>query len=227
MLGVIALGVSPFIMQSTESLVLIVMNNQLLKYGGNLAIGAMTIMSSVMQIITLPIIGLSQGAQPIVSYNFGAKKIERVKKTFKLLLICSLTYTIGMWILLMGVPEMFVRLFNNNPELVEIGSWSMKIFFAGMFGAQVACQQTFLALGQAKVSLMLALLRKIILLIPLAFILPNVFENKLMGTLCAEPFSDVISALTIVICFVIFYKKTLSNIEKESDNIEEKEFINK
>ena len=96
-----------------------------------------------------------------------------------------------------------------------------------MFGAQVACQQTFLALGQAKVSLMLALLRKIILLIPLAFILPNVFENKLMGTLCAEPFSDVISALTTVICFVIFYKKTLSNIEKESDNIEEKEFINK
>lgn len=229
MLGVIALGVSPFIMQSTESLVLIVMNNQLLKYGGNLAIGAMTIMSSVMQIITLPIIGLSQGAQPIISYNFGAKNIERVKKTFKLLLICSLIYTIGMWILLMGVPEMFVRLFNNNPELVEIGSWSMKIFFAGifMFGAQVACQQTFLALGQAKVSLMLALLRKIILLIPLAFILPNIFENKLMGTLCAEPFSDVISALTTVICFVIFYNKTLSNIEKESINIEEKEFINK
>lgn len=228
MFGIIALGIAPFIMQSTESLVLIVMNNQLLKFGGNLAIGAMTIMSSVMQIIILPIMGLSQGAQPIISYNFGAKNINRVKKTFKLLLICSLVYTCSMWIALMGVPEIFVKLFNNNQELIQITSWSMRIFFAGifMFGAQVACQQTFLALGQAKISLMLALLRKIILLVPLAFILPAIFENKLMGVLSAEPFSDVISALTTITCFVVFYKKTLIKIEETAD-IEEKEILSK
>lgn len=211
-LPVIALGVSPFIMQGTESLVIIIMNNQLSIYGGDLAIGAMTIMSSIMQIVMLPLMGLSQGAQPIISYNYGAKKMERIKATFKLLLISCLVYTGVMWALLMIVPKMFVLIFNNNPNLVEITSWSIKIYFAGviMFGAQIACQQTFLALGQAKTSLILALLRKIILLIPLAFILPNFFEEGLKGVLMAEPVADILAAAITVICFIIFYKKKLN-----------------
>lgn len=211
--GIMALGVSPFIMQSTESLVLISMNNQLSRFGGDLAVGAMTVMSSIMQIILMPVMGLTQGAQPILSYNYGAKKYDRVKRTFKLLLIISLGYTVSMWVVLMLYPKMFVSIFNNNPELIEITSWSIKIFFAGifLFGAQMACQQTFLALGQSKMSLKLALLRKIILLVPLAFILPRFFNDKLMGTLLAEPVADIIAALTTICCFTVFYKKTFKD----------------
>ena len=210
LLPIVALGVSPFIMQSTESLVLISMNNKLQLYGGDLAVGAMTIMSSIMQIVTLPLMGLSQGAQPIISYNFGAKNIERVKRTFKLLLTSCLTYTFIMWGALMVFPEVFVGIFNNKPELVEITSWSMRIFFGGIFifGAQIACQQTFLALGQAKISLIMALLRKVVLLVPLIFILPMFFEDKLKAVLFAEPISDIIAALTTITVFIIFYKKT-------------------
>lgn len=217
LLPIIALGVSPFIMQATESLVIIIMNNQLLKFGGDLAVGAMTIMSSIMQIIILPLIGLSQGAQPIISYNFGAEKLDRVKKTFKLLIISCLIYSGIMWVLLMTVPQIFVRIFNNDPRLIQITSWSIKIFFGGIlvYGAQVGCQQTFLALGQAKISLVLALLRKIILLIPLAILLPMIFDNKLIGVLMAEPAADIIAATVTVISFAIFYKKKLSSIDKK------------
>ncbi|MBS5936744.1 MATE family efflux transporter [Clostridium sartagoforme] len=223
LLPILALGVSPFIMQATESVVLISLNNKLSMYGGDLAVGAMTIMSSIMQIITLPLIGLSQGAQPIISYNFGANNLERVKKTFKLLLTCCLVYTIAMWGSLMLFPEVFVSIFNNKKELVEITSWSIKIFFGGifMFGAQIACQQTFLALGQAKISLVMALLRKIVLLVPLIFILPTFVNegNKLAAVLAAEPVSDILAALTTITVFIIFYKKTFNN--KLEDTIKE------
>ena len=220
---IMALGISPFIMQATESLVIISMNNQLLKYGGDLAVSSMTIMSSIMQIILLPMMGLTQGAQPIISYNYGAKKIDRVKKTFKLLITCCLIYTGIMWLGLMLKPDLFVSIFNNNPKLVEITSWSIRIYFAGifLFGAQIACQQTFLALGEAKKSLILALLRKIILLIPLIYILPAIFNDKLMATLLAEPVADIISATTTIICFVLFYKKVLSKKALEENEIEE------
>ncbi|MDY2631934.1 MAG: MATE family efflux transporter [Clostridium sp.] len=219
-LPITALGVSPFIMQATESLVLISLNNKLQIYGGDLAVGAMTIMSSIMQIVTLPLLGLSQGAQPIISYNFGAKKIDRVKKTFKLLLSSSLAYTVFMWSSLMIFPKFFVAIFNNKPELVEITSWSIRIFFGGIiiFGAQIACQQTFLALGQAKISLVMALLRKIVLLVPLIFILPSIVSesNKLAAVLAAEPISDIIAALTTITVFFIFYKKTFNkNLSKK------------
>ncbi|NFO46418.1 MATE family efflux transporter [Clostridium sp. ZBS3] len=208
-LSIMALGVSPFIMQATESLVLISQNNQLSLYGGDLAVGAMTIMSSIMQIILLPLMGLSQGAQPIISYNYGAKNVDRVKKTFKLLLISCLSYTVIMWLLIMVFPQGFVKLFNSDPKLIEMTSWSMRIFFAGIiiFGAQIACQQTFLALGQAKISLILALLRKVILLIPLIFIFPMFFENKLRGVLMAEPVADIVAALSTITCFIILSRK--------------------
>lgn len=222
LLPITALGISPFIMQSTESLVLISLNNKLQMYGGDLAVGAMTIMSSIMQIVTLPLLGLSQGAQPIISYNFGAEKIGRVKKTFKLLLTCCLAYTITIWCALMIFPEFFVGIFNNKPELVEITSWSIRIFFGGIiiFGVQMACQQTFLALGQAKISLFMALLRKIVLLVPLIFILPTFVSegNKLAAVLAAEPISDITAALTTVIVFTIFYKKTFNKkLDKKID----------
>lgn len=216
---IMALGISPFIMQSTESLVLISLNNQLLTYGnllgegiGNLAIGSMTIMSSIMQIVSLPMLGLTQGAQPIISYNYGARQMDRVKKTFKLLLTCCLTYTGIMWLVVMFAPQILVSLFNNDPNVMEMTTWSMKIFFAGLFmmGAQTACQQTFLALGQAKISLFLALLRKIILLIPLVFILPLFMTDQLAGVLMAEPVADILAALTTLTCFIIFYKKTFA-----------------
>lgn len=219
---ILLLGISPFIMQATESLVIISMNNNLAKYGGDLAIGAMTIMSSVMQIILLPMMGLTQGAQPIISFNYGADKLDRVRKTFKLLLICCLAYTTIMWASIMVFPQVYVAIFNSNPELVAITVWSMRIYFAGifLFGAQIACQQTFLALGQAKISMVLALLRKIILLIPLIFILPMFFENKLQGVLMAEPVADIVAALTTIVCFSIFYKKTLSVSNLGKQNLE-------
>lgn len=219
-ISIMALGVSPFIMQATESLVLISLNNKLSAYGGDLAVGAMTIMSSIMQIIMLPLMGLAQGAQPIISYNYGAKNIDRVKKTFKLLLGCCLAFTTFMFALVMIFPELLVGIFNNKPELVQITTWSMRIYFAGIFafGAQSACQNTFLALGQAKISLLLALLRKIILLIPLIFILPTfatTMTGKLQGVLTAEPVADILAALTTITCFIVFYKKALSGLEED------------
>lgn len=221
-LAIMGLGISPFIMQSTESLVLISLNRQLATYGnavgpgvGDLAIGAMTIMSSIMQIITLPLMGLAQGAQPIISYNYGARQMDRVKKAYKLLLGSCLTFSFVMWVALMAVPQVFVQLFNSKPELMEITTWSIRIFFAGIivFGAQSACQQTFLALGQAKISLFLALLRKIILLVPLVYILPLFLQDKLGAVFLAEPIADILAATTTLTCFMIFYKKTFNSIE--------------
>ncbi len=210
--SITSLGISPFIMQSTESLVLISLNSQLMLFGGDLAVGAMTIMSSIMQIVTLPIMGLAAGAQPIISYNYGAKQLDRVAKTFKLLVTLALSLTIVMCMALMTFPEVFVGIFNNDPNLVETTSSAIRIYFAGIFilGAQLACQQTFLALGQAKISLVLALLRKIILLIPLVFILPTFLPNQLNAVLLAEPIADIVATLTTVITFTIFYKKVLA-----------------
>lgn len=213
--NIVSLGISPFIMQSTESIVLISLNSQLAKYGGDLAIGAMTIMSSIMQIVLQPTMGLTQGAQPIMSYNYGAKQIDRVKKTFKICLAICFLYTTIMWASLMIVPQAFVSIFNNDSALMEITKWSIRIYFAGIFifGIQIACQQTFLALGQAKISLVLALLRKVLLLIPLIFILPLFMKNQLFAVFLAEPVADIIAALTTMICFIVFYKKSLSSID--------------
>lgn len=218
--SIVALGVSPFIMQATESLVLISQNNQLSKYGGDIAVSSMAIMSSVMQIILLPLMGISQGAQPILSFNYGANNIKRVKKTFKLLLISCLTYTFIMCTLVMVWPQIFVNMFNNKPELVETTSYCMRIFFAGIFifGAQIACQQTFLALGKAKISLLLALLRKVVLLVPLIFILPMIMDDKFRAVLLAEPFADVIATIATVICFIVFAKRLFNGVNKVEEN---------
>ncbi|WP_131065200.1 MATE family efflux transporter [Clostridioides difficile] len=211
-LPVLGLGISPFIMQSTESLVLIALNSKLQMYGGDLAVGSMAIMSSIMQILMLPNMGVTQGAQPIISYNYGSGQLDRVKKTFKLCLLSCFTYSTILWLLLMIFPAFFVSIFNKNPQLLSMTSWSIKIYFAGafMFGIQIACQQTFLALGKATISLVLALLRKIVLLIPLIFILPTFFNEKLFAVILAEPVADITAATITAISFFIFYKCVLS-----------------
>ncbi|MEC3793244.1 MATE family efflux transporter [Clostridioides difficile] len=211
-LPVLGLGISPFIMQSTESLVLIALNSKLQMYGGDLAVGSMAIMSSIMQILMLPNMGVTQGAQPIISYNYGSGQLDRVKKTFKLCLLSCFTYSTILWLLLMIFPAFFVSIFNKNPQLLSMTSWSIKIYFAGafMFGIQIACQQTFLALGKATISLVLALLRKIVLLIPLIFILPTFFNEKLFAVILAEPVADITAATITAIAVFIFYKCFLS-----------------
>ena len=210
-------------MQSTESIVLMSLNNQLLKYGSDIAVSAMTIMSSMMQMIMLPMSGLTQGAQPILSYNFGAKRYDRVKKAFKLLFISCFTFTMVAVGLIELFPAFFVKIFNNSPALVDMTSWSMRIYFAGMclFGMQISCQQTFLSLGEAKISLFLALLRKMILLVPLIFILPAFMNDGLTAVLLAEPVADVIACLTTTTLFYRFFKKKFSgdNVDEINKNI--------
>ena len=211
LLPVLALGISPFVMQSTESLLSVALNSSLQKYGGDLAVGAYTIIGSVMQMIMLPMQGLSQGAQPIISFNYGAGKIDRVKKATRLLITSTLVYSVSCWLLIMLVPQVLVRVFSNDVELMGITVWAMRIFLAGtiIFGAQTGCQQSFLALGQAKISLILALLRKVILLIPLIYILPLFFADKLMAVFLAEPVADVLAAITTFITFHLWCRRNL------------------
>lgn len=211
MLPVFALGISPFIMQSTESLINITLNRSLQSYGGDLAVGAMAILASTMQLLMMPLMGLSQGAQPIISYNFGAGSGDRVKKTFRLLLICSMVYSTSLWSIGVFSPQLFVRIFSNNSELVATACSAMRIYMgaAFMMGAQLACQQTFIAVGQAKVSLFLALLRKIILLLPLILILPNFFADKVFAVFLSEPIADFLATTTTLTLFMIQFPKIL------------------
>lgn len=205
----VALGLAPFIMQFTESALFICFNTSLLKYGGNIAVGAMTILSSVMQFCMLPLQGLTQGAQPIMSFNYGAGNIDRVKKTFHLLLKCSLMYSTLLWALCMFIPKLFITIFTGDAELAVYTEWAIRIYMAGslLFGIQIACQQTFIALGNARTSVFLALLRKVILLIPLIFILPNLFSNKVLGVFIAEPIADTIAVTVTALLFFREYKK--------------------
>lgn len=207
----LALGFSPFVMQFTESILFVSFNTSLLKYGGDLAVGAMTILSSIMQFSFLPIMGLTQGAQPIISYNYGANNLNRVKSTFKILLISCLSFSFIMWFISEFFPYIFVRIFTSDEELINYALWALKIYMASslIFGAQTACQQTFVALGNAKISAFLAILRKVILLIPLIFILPLFLENKVMAVLLAEPIADFLAVCTTITLFTIYFKKLL------------------
>lgn len=203
---VLALGLAPFIMQSTESLLSICFNTSLQKYGGDLAVGSMTILTSIMQVLSLPLSGLTQGAQPIVSYNFGAGNKDRVKQAFRLLFISCVTFSTLYWLLNMIAPGLLVGIFANDKVLKDTASWALRIYLATgfMMGIQLACQQTFVAIGQAKISLFLALLRKIILLIPLIYILPNFFADKVFAVFLAEPISDFLAASTT---FTLFHRR--------------------
>ena len=212
----LALGMSPFIMQSTESLITVCFNSSLLKYGGDIAVGAMTVLSSIMQFAMMPLQGLTQGAQPIISYNFGARNVQRVRDAFQVLLKACIAYSLTLWLLVQLFPQLFVLIFNDNPDLVNYASWALRIYMAatGIFGAQIACQQTFVALGNAKTSLFLAVLRKIILLIPLIYLLPLFFSDKVFAVFLAEPVADLLAVCTTVILFTIQFKKSLAELEQ-------------
>lgn len=218
----IILGLAPFVMQSTESLLAITFNVSLLKYGGKTAVGAMTIIARLNQILAMPIMGLAQGAQPILSYNYGACNVERMKKLVKISATSAIIFSLLFWVSVMFIPNQMVSLFNSeNAELMEKTVWAMRIYFAVGFvmGMQSIFQQSFVALSEAKISLFLALLRKIILLIPLIIILPYFFEDKVFAVFVAEPISDFIAVSITSITFFIRFRKILKQTEEKSKNI--------
>ena len=212
----LALGLSPFIMQSTESLIAVCFNSSLLKYGGDVAVGAMTVLTSIMQLAMMPLQGLSQGAQPIVSYNFGARNAQRVRDAFRCLLLACLTYSLALWALVQLFPRMFALIFTSAPELVDYAAWALRIYMGatGIFGIQIACQQTFIALGNAKTSLFLAVLRKIILLIPLIYILPHFLTDKAFAVFLAEPVADLLAVCTTAAMFSLQFRKSMAELER-------------
>ena len=205
----LALGLSPFIMQFTESVISVCFNTSLLKYGGDIAVGSMTILTSVMQFSMLPLQGLTQGAQPIISFNYGAENIDRVKRAFKLLLKISLSYSMLLWAVAMFIPDTFIYIFTSHGELATYTRWAIRIYMAasGIFGIQIACQQTFIAIGNAKTSVFLAVLRKVLVLIPLIFILPMFIENQAFAVFLAEPIADTIAVSVTATLFYQTYKR--------------------
>ncbi len=216
-LPVLALGISPFIMNATEAVINISFNSSLQKYGGDIAVGAMTICATVFQMAWVPAQGIGQGAQPIISYNYGAKNAGRVKQAFKAFLVICFTYIFVFGALVELFPQFFISIFNDNPALVETAIWSIRLYGCALafFGIQMAIQQTFIALGKAKASLFIACLRKVILLVPLIYILPNFFEDKVFAVFLAEPVSDAISIITASIVFFFVFRKEMKQMEIE------------
>lgn len=208
-----ALGLSPFVMQSTEGLITICFNTSLLQYGGDIAVGAMTILASVMQLSMLPLTGITQGAQPIISFNYGANNIDRVKKTFFLTLRSCLIFGTVIWAISMFLPQIFIGIFTSDAALTEYTINAIHIYMATAFllGIQVSCQQTFLALGKAKISLFLAALRKIFLLIPLIYITPYFVNQKDIGVFLAEPIADTLAVIATASCFIYIFRKLIKN----------------
>lgn len=210
----VALGLAPFIMQSTESLVSVCFNTSLRAAGGTLAVGTMTICSTLMQFALLPLQGLSQGAQPIISFNYGAKHPERVKAAFRILLISCLSFSLVLGLTCIFAPQIFVYLLTPDEALRAYAIPCVRLYMAGVtiFGAQIACQQTFVALGNAKCSLFLACLRKLILLIPLVYLLPLFISDTVFAIFLAEPIADVLAVLCTVTLFMHVFRKTMRGI---------------
>lgn len=219
LLPCIALGIAPFTMQSTESLLVLCMNSSLLKYGGDLAVGAMAILSSVMQFTLLPLQGITQGGQPIISYNYGAANRKRVNQAVKLQLSYCFIYALTMCLLVECFPDIFIAIFTNDKQLVELTRWAMRIYMAAvaLMGVQTACQQVFISFGNSKISVFIAVFRKIIVLIPLIYILPMFLEDKLFAVFFAEPVADVIAVSTTLVIFYFNYKRVNKElIEREN-----------
>ncbi len=216
---ILTLGLSPFIMSITESLVSMTFNTSLMQYGGDLAVGAMTIIVSVRQIASLPQSGLTQGAQPIISYNYGANNPQRVKTAFKYLIVSCSVFTTAFWLIVMLFPQVFILIFNSDAQLVAYTSTMLRVYMAVSFsnGALLACQNTFLALGNAKSSLLMSVLRKVILLIPLIYILPNFFTDKVFAIFLAEPIADSIAIAITVSLFAYQFKRVLVKMENNNN----------
>jgi len=211
----LGLGISSFVMVSTESILSISFTSSLSRFGGDVAVGAMTVLTSINQLITMPLSGICQGGQPLISYNYGARKYDRVKEAFFCQFGVCVAYTTVFWAALMLIPNVFAGIFTSDTALVDYTAWALRIFLACGFsvGFQISCQQAFMALGQAKISLVMALLRKVILLIPLIFILPIFFaaENKAFAVFLAEPISDIIAAAVTTFMFFRFFIKMLKD----------------
>jgi putative MATE family efflux protein len=214
----VALGSAHFIMQASESVISVCFNSSLLGYGGDIAVGAMTILTSVMQFAMLPLQGLAQGAQPIISYNYGAKNRERVKGIFRLLLTCSLVYSLTIWAAVMLFPRGFASIFTSDAALLDFTQSALRIYCAvlGIFGIQIACQMTFVSLGKAVSSMAVAIMRKFVLLLPLIYIVPTFFGEgmKTTGVYLAEPIADFLAVTFTAILFTIQFKKALKSIEE-------------
>lgn len=211
----IALGLSNFIMQASESVISICFNSSLLKYGGDLAVGAMTILTSVMQFALLPLQGLGQGAQPIISYNYGAGNAKRVKKAYFILLRTSLCYSVLLWLIIMIFPQAFASMFTTDAALIEFTKQALRIYMACVciFGIQTACQMAFTSIGNAKASITVAVVRKFVLLIPLIYIMPNILSiDKSMAVYAAEPVADFIAVTFTAILFSFQFKKALKSL---------------
>ena len=209
----LALGISSFVMLSTESILSISFTSSLSKFGGDMAVGAMTIITSTNQLVVMPVQGICQGAQPIISYNYGANKKDRVKKAFFLQFKICVIFTCISWLVMMLFPQIFAGMFTSDASLVSYTSWALRIYMAGIFalGFQVSCQQGFMALGQAKVSLVMACLRKLILLIPLIFTLPLLLSDKVFAVFLAEPVSDIIAAIVTTTVFMAKFNGILEH----------------
>lgn len=219
----VALGTAHFIMQASESVISVCFNSSLLTYGGDVAVGAMTILTSTMQFAMLPLQGLAQGAQPIISYNYGARNKNRVKRIFRLLLACSLIYSVTIWIVVMLFPREFASIFTADAYLLDFTKNALRIYCAvlGIFGIQIACQMTFVSLGKALSSVTVALMRKFVLLLPLIYIVPLFFEDgmKTTGVYLAEPIADVLAVTFTAILFAIQFKRALKSIDLESPSL--------
>lgn len=213
----VALGLSAFIMQSSESVISVCFNSSLLQYGGDIAVGAMTILTSVMQFAMLPMQGLAQGAQPISSYNFGAKNTDRVKKTFKLLLITCVGYSCVIWGAIMLFPKLFAGIFTPDTALIDFTANALRIYCGVLciFGIQIACQMTFVSTGNAICSIIVAIVRKFVLLLPFIYLIPHLVQNKTMGVYMAEPVADIIAVTFTAILFAVQFKKSLRRLDKE------------
>ncbi|WP_425756846.1 MATE family efflux transporter [Ihubacter sp. rT4E-8] len=217
----LALGIAPFIMQASESVISVCFNSSLLKYGGDTAVGAMTILTSVMQFAMLPLNGVGQGAQPITSYNFGAGNKERVRRTFRTLLKVSVTYAAILWALIMGFPDVFARIFTADTVLIGFTAWALRIYTGAMFmmGIQVACQMTFIAIGNAGASVTVAVMRKFVLLLPLIYLLPALFEDKTMAVYLAEPVADFVAVTFTMILFRFQFRKAIQGMNEKGENV--------
>ena len=213
----VALGTATFIMQSSESVISVCFNSSLLKYGGDIAVGAMTILTSVMQFAMLPLQGIGQGAQPILSYNFGAKNADRVKKTFRLLITTCLTYSVTLWLLVMWMPRVFAGIFTPDVVLLDFAEKVLPIYVGAlfMFGIQIACQMTFVSLGNAPCSIIVAVVRKFVLLLPLIYIMPQLVEDKTIGVYMAEPVADFLAVSFTVVLFVVQFRKAMNGLKNE------------
>lgn len=211
----LGLGLATFMMQASESVISVCFNSSLLDYGGDIAVGAMTILSSVMQFAMLPMNGIAQGSQPILSYNFGAKNAARVKKTYRLLLISCLTYSVLLWSVIMIFPRLFPSIFTPDAALIDFTAGVIRIYFGGLiiFGAQIACQMTFVSLGKALSSVTVAVVRKFVLLLPLIYIVPQFMTDKTLGVYTAEPIADIIAVTFTIVLFIFQFKKAMKSIE--------------